>query len=187
VIVLGIDPGLEGGLVALSGTEILLAEVMPVIDIGGTRRKTNRVMNVGVVVQLIEEMMALAGARGVELVVGIEKQFPGENDGKSSAAKTMTAFGQLLGIVAAKHLRHEVPHKNSWKAILAGVPGEGKERSVLCVQRRLPKLNLTPGKKRVPHDGVAEAACLCLFLQKELHIDTQPNGAYHEPAVDPFA
>ena len=41
-----------------------------------------------------------------------------------------------------------------------------KEQSVKIVRRRLPSVDLTPGKKRTPQDGIADAACMALHATK---------------------
>jgi hypothetical protein len=58
----------------------------------------------------------------------------------------------------------QLVHPRTWqKRILKDVPGVGKGRAVLLCKQRLPKLALTPGRRRKPHDGIADAACLAMF------------------------
>jgi hypothetical protein len=55
------------------------------------------------------------------------------------------------------------PTPQSWqRVILRDIPGEGKARSIARAAQ-LPGLNLTPGRRRKAHDGLADAACLALY------------------------
>jgi len=67
-------------------------------------------------------------------------------------------------LVCAK-IPYEVVRPRIWqKVVLCGIEGaDTKVKSVLKCQRRLPDLDLTPGKKRKPHDGLADAACMALY------------------------
>jgi hypothetical protein len=46
--------------------------------------------------------------------------------------------------------------------VLRDIPGEGKARAIARAAQ-LPGLNLTPGRRRKAHDGLADAACLALY------------------------
>ena len=56
-----------------------------------------------------------------------------------------------------------VPYPQTWTRILRDQPGEGKARAVALVSARLPDLDLTPGKLRKPHSGLADAGALALY------------------------
>jgi hypothetical protein len=63
--------------------------------------------------------------------------------------------------VASPHVIEPTPQ--AWqRVILRDIPGEGKARSIARAAQ-LPGLNLTPGRRRRPHDGLADAACLALY------------------------
>jgi hypothetical protein len=56
------------------------------------------------------------------------------------------------------------PAASPWMAqALRDQPGEGKARAVALVQSRLPDLDLTPGRRRKPHDGLADAGALAIW------------------------
>ncbi len=55
------------------------------------------------------------------------------------------------------------PAASTWTSILRDQPGEGKARSIALVSSRLPGLHLVWGRRRVPHDGLADAGALALW------------------------
>jgi hypothetical protein len=54
------------------------------------------------------------------------------------------------------------------KELLTDLAGEGKDRAVALARQRLPGLDLTPGRRRVPHTGLADAGCLALYGRRGL-------------------
>lgn len=55
------------------------------------------------------------------------------------------------------------PAASRWTTILRDQPGEGKARVIALVTSRLPGLDLTPGRIRKPHDGLADAGALAVW------------------------
>jgi crossover junction endodeoxyribonuclease RuvC len=160
VVGLGIDPGLSGGVVAVQGGEVLLSEPMPVV---GTKRRT----------------LDLRGLRALFLdvldagpvVAALEHQQPFPRDGRVGSFKCGRGFGSLEAMLVALDVRFVVVRPTAWqRAVCTGVEGDTKLRSILTAQRRLPGLDLTPGRKRKPHDGLADAACLALYAV-QLHAE----------------
>ena len=87
---------------------------------------------------------------------------PGQ--GGTSMFSIGVGYGLWLGSIATLGIPVQVVHPRTWqKRILKDVPGVGKGRAVLLCKQRLPKLTLSPGRRRKPHDGIADAACLAMF------------------------
>lgn len=157
---LGIDPGLSGGVVAVQGGEVVLAEPMPVV--GGKRRSLD--------LRGIRALFTDILATGPTVAV-LEHQQAFPRDGRVGAFRCGRGFGSLEAMLVALDVRFVVVRPTVWqRAVCSGVEGDTKTRSILTTQRRLPSLDLTPGRKRKPHDGLADAACLALYAV-QLHAE----------------
>lgn len=153
--VVGIDPGLKGALVCLEShgpgkrPVVRVAEPVPLVgkqyDVPGMR-----------------QLLAAAEPDCVYLEqVGA---FHGASS-KSSFSFGM-GFGLWLGLVAGLRLPMVLVTAPKWMRVMhAGIaPSEStKKRSELACGRLLPALVLKPGKRRVSHDGLADAALVALY------------------------
>jgi len=158
VITAGIDVGNQGAIVCLDGDKVVLAEVMPLLNVGkGKRNKYLIDMR-----KLWETIMDM----DPQMVV-LEKAQSMPGQGVSSVFNYGVGFGALQMALIVSGFPHEIIHPRKWqKVVLDGLPGnDTKKRAILKCQRRLPSLDLTPGKKRKPHEGLADAACMALFAQ----------------------
>jgi len=98
-----------------------------------------------------------------DLVV-LEQQQPMPGQGVTSTYSTGYGFGLWEGVCAGLGLPALRVRPQRWqKVVLAGCPGEGKERAVRAVEALLPDFDLTPGRRRKPHEGLADACCLALY------------------------
>lgn len=157
MIVLGIDPGNTGGLVATDGINVIGQWVMPVVNVGTAKAKNN-VLDLDEVEHVLTELFPLDA-------VAIEWQ---QSYGQHLAGigKLMRSFGQLEGLVKALCVRYELPRPSAqgWHSILKGTEGKGKARSIIYAARRFPGLDLMPGARTTKHDGLADAACIAAWL-----------------------
>ena len=165
MIRIGIDNGANGAIVALDRNYgVVLAELMPVLAAGVIRKgkkSTKRVLDMKQASMILQELRDRS--RDVFAVLEHAQTFPGE--GVSTAFNAGRGYGALeMALVCAK-IPYEVVRPRIWqKVVLCGIEGaDTKVKSVLKCQRRLPDLDLTPGKKRKPHDGLADAACMALY------------------------
>ena len=152
---IGIDPGLDGGLVALdSSLQVVEATRMPTLGTG------KRLLDI---VQIRTWLFDVRAGRDVR--VWLEKSGPRPKDGKAAAWKTGCGWGQLEGLLCGLAMPYQVVPPRTWQAdVCKGLPKlDTKARTVLAVQRRLPALDLTPGRCRVPHTGLADAAGLAMY------------------------
>lgn len=158
--VLGIDPGKDGAAVLLVGDSDHMALMLaPVVggkkweavhaEVTGWLRATHRTYPIDLAV--------------LELHAGR----PGE--GAGSARTIGVGWGLWLGALSALCIPVIVPTAQKWqKELLADLAGEGKDRAVALARQRLPGLDLTPGRRRVPHTGLADAGCLALYGRRGL-------------------
>lgn len=143
--IVGIDPGQSGGIALLNGTQAE-GDVMPVIgkEIDG------------------HEVARVLTAARPDLVV-IEKVSAMPKQGVTSTFNFGAGYGRLLGVCDALGIPYRLVTPQTWKKrVLAGT-AKDKDAAVAFVKRGFPMVELTPGKKRVPHDGIADAVCLAEY------------------------
>lgn len=179
MIVIGIDSGLDGALVALRfspaigpitpGTdpvligrpELVHAEVAPTVQ-----GKTRRLYRLAAMLHLLR--FVGQDTRQEITFACLER---GGTRPKEGAAQSWTSgygFGLWEMALASLGIPYETPTPQQWqKEVYRGIVGEGKERSVLAVDRSLPGMNLlrTPKCKK-PHLGLADAAAIALYAAR---------------------
>lgn len=165
-MIIGIDPGFDGGLAIIRKNKTIDHTVMPVI--GDKKRRLNQ--------SAIIEFLRPGSAWG-EVVV-IEKVHSMPKQGVASSFNFGVGYGQLLGICAAMNLPFVLVTPQQWKkVILVGYAKPGKDASekekkaaaVQYVQQKYPKLDLRKSERcHNPHYGIVDAICLAeygLWLQ----------------------
>lgn len=160
-LIVGIDPGKDGAIVAMDEQGIIksvaLTKELFTIPIGKGSRREYDAVAMG---NYLTELHALQGVR----LVCIEKQQAMPSQGGTSMFSLGMGYGLWLGIIGTLTIPCSVVHPKTWqKAVLRDVPGTGKGRAIYLCKQRLPKLDLSPGKKRKPHDGIADAACIAMW------------------------
>lgn len=165
MIRIGIDNGANGAIVALNRRhEVVCAELMPTLDPGVKRngkRGTKKVLDMRMVVDLFKRLNE--SDPDVFVVLEHAQVFPKE--GRSTAFTAGRSYGAMEMALVAIGIPYEIVRPRAWqKAILSGIEGDNtKVRSVMKCRRRLPDLDLTPGKRRKPHDGLSDAGCMALY------------------------
>ena len=170
-VIVGIDPGRTGGLVCMDGFS-------PVLGWRGAqlRAKGDTELSDRLALDALRECMASDG--GVDLVV-LEKQWAGWRGGNGKhqsgkyQAQIVGEYRAWRALGVALGLRVMTPAPVTWQAVLKGAGGKGKERAIRLVQQMVPDLDLTlnaaTGRKTKPHDGLADAAAMCLFAKEKYH------------------
>lgn len=166
----GIDNGLDGAIVAVDHTgQAVLQEVMPVL--GGKKRHLDMVG----LLQILNDLKWLGGVHlkaGIDLYVVLEVAQVMPAQGAVSGFTIGRGFGAIEMALLALGIPHEVRRPKQWQQsvgvrVAANVPkdkrrSETKRQVIQIVRRRLPSLDLTPGRKRVPHDGLSDAGGMAL-------------------------
>jgi len=147
VRVVGIDPGLKGGLALIvSEAGQAFAEQMPIA---------------GRSIDVAELALFLRGW-GPD-VVYIEKVGPMPKQGVVSTFTFGEGYGLVKGAIIALGYRLELVAPQTWKAqVLAGTKKD-KEAAVDYCRRAYPSVRLVPEQCRVAHDGMADALCLAEY------------------------
>jgi crossover junction endodeoxyribonuclease RuvC len=99
-----------------------------------------------------------------DAVVTLEQAQAMPGQGVSSTFATGRGFGIGEGVLSALDVPFRTVRPVVWtKRVLAGMPGEGKERSIRFAMGMFPGAELTPKGSRKPRDGRADALCLAYF------------------------
>jgi hypothetical protein len=157
MIYVGIDPGFKGAISAINSEgDLICLHDMPVISDG---RKNH--YNAAMMVDILRKL-SLEGK--LHAMLERSQAMPGQ--GVTSMMKIGIGYGVWLGIFAGLEIPFSTVRPHEWvRKILSGLPGKGKERSVLWVQQNFPEAELTPGRCRKPKDGRADAICLAKYAQ----------------------
>lgn len=112
-------------------------------------------------------------------LVVLERQHAMPQQGRTSMLTIGVGFGLWWGILAALELPVEFVTAQRWqREVLHGVAGgDTKDRAVRVARARFPALDLVPGKRVRPHEGIADAACLALYGLKSVGAVAAPDVA----------
>lgn len=151
--VVGIDPGLDGGLAALTPDGLELC-VMPVVAVGKRR-------------QLDEQAVVgwLLARRPCHVFIEQVGAMPGQ--GVTSMFSFGTGWGLLRGICAGLALPYELVRPQEWQgAMLAGQP---KGSEYLVASRLWPYAEWRASERsRNFHDGLVDAALIAEYGRRRL-------------------
>jgi len=161
VITIGIDPGKDGALVAVDD------DGQPIASFLAAESFTVKVTKGGKKNYLEADMAAAIGWLQVEYGIRravLEKQQARPGQGSTSMFQTGMGYGLWRGILGALKIPTVIVHPKTWqKGVLRDAPGDGKGRAIMVCRQRMPALDLTPGRRKKPHDGLADAGCMALF------------------------
>lgn len=145
--IVGIDPGKSGAL-ALVESSTLQCEDVLLMPYDGKE------LNVLEVSQFLSKADAVV----------LERQQAMPAQGRGSIFTLGSAYGALRATVALSGKKYMTALPTKWtRIVLEGVPGEGKARNITAAKRLFPELDLTPGRRTKPHDGIADAALLAFY------------------------
>ena len=105
---------------------------------------------------------------GREAYAVLEHQQPHAKQGAVSAFTMGRAYGMIEQILRDLGVRYAIerPSRAGWHKVLSGIEGQdAKDRAVLLCQRELPGLDLYPGRRRKPHDGLSDAGAMALWAR----------------------
>lgn len=189
MVYVGIDNGNEGAIVALdAGRVAVLAELTPLIDVGNTKGGKKATKLILDETRAWDILSSLAQAHGPELFVVLEKAQSMPDQGIASAFQYGTGYGcwrMALTALARTHgIGWELAHPATWqKSMLRDIEGgDTKARAILKCQRSIPSLELIPGRRKKPHEGLADAGCMALY---GMHLRPPPAVVARATPVPP--
>ena len=160
VIMLGIDPGLQGAVVGLTADRQLWRYAdQPTLK----ETKSRRGLDIGATWQEVESWGQAARADGLRLAAILEQGSPRPREGVRSAYSTGRAVTLWEVILTALQIRYQLVRPNVWtRQALKGIRAEGKDRAILRAEREIPELPCR-GPRGGKLTGRADAACMALY------------------------
>ena len=180
ICVVGIDPGLDGGVALIALGKLgevgdMWVRTMPTKP-GGTSAsgRKNRDVDCVELANWIEATECMVDCKlqrvAVETVHAMPKQ------GVTSCFTFGKAYGCVLGVLGARRwpVLHVTPQ--IWKKAILGGLGKEKSDSIRFAMALFPKEKfLATIGSRTPHDGMAEAVCLAEYARREVLGFVQPG------------
>ena len=167
MIFVGVDPGLSGALVAISEAGKIEGQlIMP--RLSGSKGP----LDTRTILSWLLEMKSLTGSGSFFGAIERVSTRPGQ--GATSTLTTGVNWGRLDALFIAIGVRYETPTPQQWKRTLGLPKRSGKERAqgkidaVEMVSRLFPEMDLMPGRRRVPHDGLADAVLVAEYARRKL-------------------
>jgi len=152
--IVGIDPGLDGGIAILNDEREPDVHIMPTMPSGkGNGRTINLQSLFGLLLDVRKPCRVI-----------VERQQPFPKQGGVSNFTTGYGFGAILGVLTATEMPHIVITPQTWMKAL-GIPrGSGKGGNVLAATRLFPTVNLKrTAKCKNLHDGMADALLIAEY------------------------
>lgn len=152
-MILGCDPGLQGGLAILSDDGVI-TEPMPTV-----KAKKGELLNLAELTRWLKEQLPIDRAY-LEMV----SARPGQ--GVSSTFKFGRGYGAIEGILTALGIPYQLVTPQAWTKVMhQGIEAaDPKAKSLIAVSRLFPGFDLRASdRSRVPHDGMVDALLIAEF------------------------
>ena len=157
VVYVGIDNGLNGGIVVLNDScQVINKWVMPIIK--GDKNE----FDISVISKVFDEIKLLDD----NIIVGLEKAHVRPVQGIRAAFTTGYCLGMFQGILTTKNIGYEVINPSVWmKKVFEGINSDDKKVSVMFCQRKWPSVDwhATERSSKV-HDGLTDSCCIAYYL-----------------------
>jgi len=165
MIIIGIDPGLDGALACLSNRpNVLSAQARPMPTLKSSKSK--REIDEREVVQYLERR------RDAIEHVFIEKVSAMPGQGVTSCFTFGCGWGIVRGICSALHLPYTLVHPATWKKAMCAGLSKGKDVSIIVAKRLWPDTDLRASSRcKTDHDGMADALCIAEYGRRILKGD----------------
>lgn len=166
MMTVGIDPGLDGGIVAVEDDAVRSRHVMPTITVSRANGKTRREYDEMALVRIFSAYPA------AHFVLERQQAMPGQ--GVASMFQIGLGYGTLRGVLAGLLKSYMVVTPQEWqKVMLAGLgaPAGGKQggkasrghAAVMCGRRWPSEDWRATERSRIPHDGLCDAALIATY------------------------
>jgi hypothetical protein len=162
MLIIGIDPGLDGGIAMLRGDGSVAAvcamPTMPHPSGIGTRREYD-MATIRRTIDMVK--LSLGGIH-----VCLEKQQPFPKQGGVSNYSIGHGFGLLEGLLCGMAVAYSVVHPRTWQKVMLGGIGKGESKSAAAIvaTRQWPELDMRKSDKcKAAHDGIIDALLLAEY------------------------
>lgn len=158
-MIMGIDPGQNGGLAIMSKDRIVhFTSVMPILAKELEYQKLIKALGYFPIDMIYLEKVGAMPRQGVTSMFNFGKH-----------------FGELLGVINTLRIPYTLTRPLEWqKTSHKGMSKDmsPKERSLKAVKNIYPDLELRKGpRSKVPHDGIVDAVLIALHGVKDYYID----------------
>lgn len=173
-LVIGADPGKTGGMVALEVETLAVVDAIAAdLGCGWWARGSNGHPAERVRLCLSSIVHSYCTSTGLRLlpqqiVLVTEHQWVKALDGGN--AQQVRDQGNIEGVAAGLGFGLHTVRAQDWRGGTGTSSGgytKNKEASVVHCRARLPGLDLTPGRLRKPHTGLADAGCIAWYGAKK--------------------
>jgi hypothetical protein len=183
VLIVGIDPGVSGGIAALDERcHLKFKTAMPVMTVekqsktkAGNKRKGTE-YRAELIAQIIKQLNPDR--------VFIEKQQAMPKQGAVSMFTLGTGYGLLRGICVGLGVSTHLVRPTVWqKDILNAARGDTKNKSILFCTTTWPSLDFRENDRcRVDHDGICDAVCIAEYGRRLMNgsLPTELEGSEDE-------
>jgi hypothetical protein len=153
--IVGIDPGLNGGVAWITEDGGFEAYPTPVMKIGSKSFYWAANM---------PHRFRAYMEDGYDVTAYLEKAQAMPKQGVSSTFRTGEGFGLWQGILSALGISLIIVTPQRWqKKVLAGLQGSTKDRSAIAATRLFPDVSFVAEGCRKIHDGMTDAACIARY------------------------
>lgn len=152
MISLGIDPGKSGAIAFIENGVVTSCYPLPYVG-----------DELDILTVAREIITSVKRNPNIKAVLERVHAMPGQ--GVCSMFTFGQGYGEIRGMLKSLGIPIIEPTPQQWKkVVLAGMDWKGnKVISCEYVMKKHPSVNLRPGKKRNPHDGMADAICLAEY------------------------
>ena len=158
--ILGIDNGLDGGLVLLMDGKVSDTHIMPTV---GEKGREKRAYDQEAIFRVIETL------RPDHAFLEWAQAMPGQ--GVTSMFSIGFGFGLMQGLLVGRRVPTTLVRPQAWqKVMFAGQPkGDTKSTSYLVCSKAWPEIEWRRSEKcRTPHSGLTDAACIAEYGRRQL-------------------
>ena len=157
-IFVGIDNGLNGGIVIIDDAQVVLHKyVMPTIKVKGKNEyDVNEVVNI---------FAKLKSQYGTEIHVALEQAHVRPVSGKRACFTTGGGYYLMRGVLTSLGISYEIVPPKKWqKELLAGLGTDTKAASIMFCKQKWPHVKWTATDRCTKaHDGLTDAAGLSVI------------------------
>jgi hypothetical protein len=166
VMYLGIDGGLQGGIVTLNeNCEVVRTFVMPIIKGDKTE------FDIVEINRIFDTIIRDNKDSKDGIIIGLEKAHTRPVQGIRAAFTTGYCLGMFEGILTSRDLGYEIINPSVWmREVFKGINSDDKKVSVMFCQRKWPGTNWRATERsKVIHNGLTDACCISYYMYLKIH------------------
>ncbi len=172
MIIIGVDPGVTGGIVALDAetNQVIGKYAMPTITTEGTTKtkagnpkKRTRIDPVEVA-----KIIRLYPREESEIIMELVGPMPGSRNGAAALFSFGEGFGLLKGLFCGLRYKYSLVRPQRWQAMYKQYQTPGICFLKAVAQRSFPNVDFRESERcRTPHSGLVDAALIAQFYAQQ--------------------